>query len=93
MLLLLLQWWPGNLSDRDFIADLAGIALAAAGILAYYQLLAAPAPAPTALASLVSRLKPSAAAYRPVPTDIEMGAAPAQGATAAGGRVDHPDDV
>lgn len=30
-----LQWWHGNLSYRDFTADIAGIGLAAAAILAY----------------------------------------------------------
>lgn len=78
-----LKWWPGNLSYRDFVADLLGIALAAAGILLHHHYsTAASTSASAALAGLASRLQPTTgtAAYRPVPTtaaDIEMGAAPA----------------
>jgi hypothetical protein len=79
-----LKWWPGNLSYRDFVADLSGIALAAAGILLHHHYsTAASASTSTALAGLASRLRPptGTAAYRPVPAaDIEMGAAPAAAA-------------
>jgi hypothetical protein len=79
----LLQWWPGNLSYRDFLADLAGIALAAAGILLYHHTAAGAGTSSTAsaLAGLASSPKlpgQRQPGYRPVPTDIEMGAASTQ---------------
>jgi len=81
MLPVLSQWWPGNLSYRDFVADLAGIALAAAGILLYHQ--AVGTAASSSLSSLAHSLRPTAAgarqqAYKPVPTDIEMGTVAAE---------------
>lgn len=76
------QWWHGNLSYKDFLADLAGIALAAAAILAYHTYRqtagsAAAAATSSALAGLASALQRQPG-YRPVPNDIEMGAAPSQ---------------
>jgi hypothetical protein len=80
-----LQWWPGNLSYKDFTADLAGTALAAAGLLLHHSYTAGSAAATSsALAGLASSLRPTGRqpAYRLVPTDIEMGIAPVTTATA-----------
>lgn len=81
------QWWPGNLSFRDFIADLAGTAVATAAILALHR----PQASSATLAGLATSLRPAAApaagpaaaaappkrgAYKALPTaDIEMGLA------------------
>jgi hypothetical protein len=65
-----MQWWPGNLSYKDFVADLAGTAAATAALL-----LAELRGRPTA-ASTLSSLAAGAAGtrYKPVPTaDIELG--------------------
>jgi hypothetical protein len=81
-----LQWWPGNLSYKDFVADLAGIALAASGLLLYHSYTASSeAATSSALAGLASSLRPTGRqpAYRPVPTDIEMGTPPVTAALAA----------
>uniref|UniRef100_A0A383WD71 VanZ-like domain-containing protein n=1 Tax=Tetradesmus obliquus TaxID=3088 RepID=A0A383WD71_TETOB len=82
-----LQWWPGNLSFRDFIADLAGTAVATAAILALHRPAASsatlaglasslrPATAPTAgAASAAAAAPPKRGTYKALPTaDIEMG--------------------
>lgn len=81
-----MQWWPGNLSFRDFVADLAGTAVATAAILALHR----PQASSATLAGLASSLRPTAApgaaaataappkraAYKALPAaDIELGLA------------------
>jgi hypothetical protein len=68
-----LQWWHGNLSLKDFIADLLGTAAATAAIVIICWRLRRPA-AGTAAAAGGGGGKAGGAKYQPVLTeDIELG--------------------
>ena len=67
----LLQWWHGNLSLRDFVADLLGTAAATAALLLIYWRHSKPGPP---LAAAAAAGGTGGVKYQPVPAeDIELG--------------------